>query len=181
MRLMRVAVLLMAACLAWPAVAQPARGRTSAGAGAGPGRMVGPADAGRIADALAERVGLTQAEKAAAKKAVTAKLEARDVLQKEARALAEAAAKPKATDKELSAALKRYDAALATYRQKTKGIDQQLVKALSLKAKAALTAIGVIDNGLGMRFGRRSGFSRGSGAGAFGRAGAGAGQPATRR
>jgi len=174
MRLMRVALLLLAAGLAWPAVGQPAPGRAPS-SGAGSGRMGQPPDVGRMVDMLAERVGLTQAEKAATKKAASAKLNARAALQKEIQALAEVAAKPKATDKELSAALKRYDAALATYRQKTKAIDTQLMKALSLKARAALTAIGVIDNGLGMRFGRRSGSMRGSGAGA------GAGRPATRR
>jgi len=174
MRLMRLAVLLLVVGLAWPAVAQPAPGRAS-GAGTGSGRMGEPPDAGRMVDMLAERVSLTQAEKAATKKAVSAKLDARAALQKEIQALAELAAKPKATDKELSAALKRHETALATYRQKTKAIDTQLVKALSLKARAALTAVGVIDNGLGMRFGRRSGSMRGSGAGA------GAGRPATRR
>jgi hypothetical protein len=124
-----------------------------------------PPDVGRMVDLLAQRVTLTETEKAAAKKALSAKLEARAALEREVRALAETAAKPKVTDSELTAALKKAGTAIAAYRQKTQAIDALLVKSLSLKARAALTAAGVIDNGLGMRFGRRSGTMGGAGAG----------------
>jgi len=183
MRVTRLAVLLLVAALTWPAVAQqvpgPAPGPAPAPSapGRGPGGMAGPMDVGRMVDMLAQGVGLTEAEKAATKKAVTAKLEARAALQQQLQALSEVAGKHKPTDKELTAALKKFDATLAAYRQKTKTIDAQLVKALSLKARVALTAVGVIDNGIGVRFGRGSGMMRGPGAGGFGGPGTGMRRP----
>jgi len=152
------------------------------------GRMGQPGDPAQMIDMMAERLGLTEPEKVATKNAVRAKLEAAAPLNQGLRALAELARNEQATDKELSAALKRFDAALAAYRQQVKAIDAQLIKAVSPKAQAALTAIGVIDNGVGMRFGGRmrprgdaggpgGRRTRGPGAGGFGGPGPGAQGP----
>lgn len=104
-------------------------------------------------DMLGKRLGLTEAESAATKRAARAKMEAAAPLRQELRTLDKVARNHQATDQEVSAALERFDAALATYRQKVQAIDGELMKAVSLKARAALTAIGIIDNGMGLRLG----------------------------
>lgn len=173
MRTMVVAaVLMVAVVVATTAVAQEAPGplpgpggpaiRPEAPAPGGPEpgapgwqRTGPPIDPEQMMERMAERIGLTEAEKAAVRNAVRAKIEAANALGRELRALGEVARNQRASDKELAAALRRFDAALATYRQKVKAIDAQLVKALSLRARAALTVLGVLDNGLGGRFGMR--------------------------
>jgi len=112
---------------------------------------------------LADRAHLTASEKAITEKAVRAKMDAATGLSRELQALRDAAGNEKASDAQLGAALKKYDAALAAYRQRVKAIDAQVSKSVSLRARVALTAVGVIDNGLG--FGRRFGAAGGRGAG----------------
>jgi hypothetical protein len=103
------------------------------------------------------RIGLTEAEKAATKQAVAAKLQAAQALGGELRALGQVARKENPTDQELRSALQKFDAARTDYYHKIRAIDAQLIKAISLKAQARLTALGVIDNGLGPRLGQRRG------------------------
>jgi len=138
-----------------PGPTAPIPGPTAPAPGPGMGRMGPPADPGQMIDMLGDRLGLTEAEKAATKQAVRAKMEAAAPLTQELRALGEVARNEQATDEEVIAALQRFDAALATYRQKVKAIDGQLIQAVSPKARAAMTALGVIDNGMGLRFGGR--------------------------
>ena len=189
MRLIALAAVVLTVGLAWPAVAQVAApgpvpgptpsapGPAPSAPGAGPGRM-GRFDPAQMLNMLAQRLGLTDAEKAVTEKALRAKMEASTNLSRELEALSEVARNEKSTDKDLGAALKRYDAALAAYRQRTQAIDAQLGKAVSLKARAGLTAAGIIDNGFGMRFGGMrpgAGGERPAGGRGFG---GGAGAPA---
>jgi chromosome segregation ATPase len=121
-----------------------------------------------MVDALAQRIGLTDAEKAATRKAMEAKREAATALGQELRALAQVVSNKQSKDEELTAALKKFDAARTAYRQKVKDIDAQLAGAVSLRARAALTVAGVIDNGFGARFGgMRAGGARAGGARGF--------------
>jgi hypothetical protein len=160
------------ACVAFAQQA-PAPGPGAGRSGARPD--VGqPFDVTRMVDMLAERAHLTPAEKTLTEKAVRAKIDAAMGLGRELQTLRDAAANGKATDAQLKAALAKYDAALASYRQRVKAIDAQLIKSVSLRTRVALTAVGVIDNGLGAigrRFGGamgRMGGTRGGGFGGFG-------------
>ena len=169
MRLIALATVAVMAVLAWPAFAQPAPGPapgpapSAPGPGQGPGRMGPGFDAGRMIDMLAQRIGLTPEEKAITEKAARAKMDAMMGLSGELEALSAVARNEKATDAELTAALKKYDAALAAYRKKVKAIDTQLSKGVSLRARVALTSVGVLDNGIG--FGGRGGGRMGRGGG----------------
>jgi Spy/CpxP family protein refolding chaperone len=182
-RLVAVATVLVMVVLALPALAQPAPGPgpSAPGPGQGPGRMGPGFDPGRMIDMLAQRINLTAEEKAATEKAVRAKMDAMMNLSRELETLSAVAQNEKATDAELTAALKKYDAAVAAYRNKVKAIDTQLSKAVSLRARVALTTVGVLDNGLGFggRFGGRTGRGGGGGRGMRGFGGApGASAPA---
>jgi Spy/CpxP family protein refolding chaperone len=183
MRLIALAAVVLMATLAWPAVAQqapapaPGPAPSAPSAGPGPGRMGAGFDMGRMIDMLAQRLNLTPEEKAITEKAVRAKMDAAMGLSRELEALGAAARNDKSSDQELSAALKKYAAALAAYRKRIKDIDAQLSKGVSLRARAGLTAIGVLDNGLGLGGGRFGGFGgrtrRGAGEGAGGTRGYG--------
>lgn len=145
MRLIAVAAALTLAAFAGVALAQPpGPGRPAPGA---PGVNVE-----QMLDQLAARIGLSDSEKAAAKQAIQAKLAAVTALRQELQSLAETARKQGVTEQELASALKRYEAALATYRRKLAETDAQLARSLSIKARVALTVLGVLDNGLGPRF-----------------------------
>jgi Spy/CpxP family protein refolding chaperone len=152
-RFVAVAAVVLIVGVAWAALAQPAPGPAPGpGQGQRQGRM-GPPDAGRMMDMMAERLGLTPQEKTITEKALRAKMDATSALRRQSDALGELARNDKATDKELAAALKKFDVAKTAYRQRIAAIDAQLSKAVSLKTRAKLTAAGIIDNGLGMRFG----------------------------
>ncbi|HUT73675.1 MAG TPA: hypothetical protein VM221_02425 [Armatimonadota bacterium] len=156
MRFRAMAALLLVAAVAGAVIAAEAPGPVAAPPPGPGGQRMGPqGDPGQMLDMMLGRLGLTEAEKAAAKKAARAKMEATAPLAKELEALGQTARNDKATDQELRAALQRFDAAQLAYRQKVKAIDAQLIKAVSLKARAALTAMGVLDNGMGMRMGGR--------------------------
>jgi Spy/CpxP family protein refolding chaperone len=155
MRFRAIAALLLVAAVAGAVIAAEAPGPVAAPPGPGGERMRPQGDPGQMLDLVLERLGLTEAEKAAVKKAARAKMEAAAPLTRELQALGQTARNDEATDQELKAALRRFDAALLAYRQKAKAIDAQLIKALSLRARAALTAMGVLDNGMGMRMGGR--------------------------
>jgi predicted DNA-binding protein len=163
MRLTALVALAVAAGLATAAMAQapaaaPARPAPGARAGTGARQNLE-----QRLDQLAARIGMTDAEKAAAKEAIRAKVAAAADLSKELRALATVARKAKVTDEELRDALGKCDAAVASYHQRVKEIDARLKESLSLRARAALTVAGVLDNGLSPRFGNmpRSGAGAG--------------------
>jgi hypothetical protein len=102
-----------------------------------------------------DRAGLTDKEKAAAKKAMTAKEQARSQLRVELGKLRQVAASPKPTEKQLQDALSAYRRTLEQYRKKAAAEDAALVKQLSLKSQVRCMALGILDNGLG--FGRGMG------------------------
>lgn len=154
MRLTVIVALVLVIAVGGAAIAQvpaPTPRPTAPAPGSGGQRMGPPVDIDQMIDMAAERLGLTNAEKAATKKAVRAKMDAGTAFSQQLQALGEVARNEKATDKELNAALQKFGAALAAYRQKVKAIDAALTKSLSLRARVALTALGVIDNGMGMR------------------------------
>lgn len=174
MRLRFVAALalmgLIAAGVAVPALAQETPMAPPESGASGPGqrgdRMGQGPNLEQMIDNMAQRMGLTDAEKAATKKAMRAKNEAATPLGQELRKLREISRNRQATDRQISAALKSFDKALAVYRQKVKAIEKQLIGAVSLRARAALTAMGIIDNGMGgMGFGGRGGPGAGFGGG----------------
>jgi hypothetical protein len=116
-----------------------------------------------------EEAGLTDKEKAAAKKTAKAKMQARDALQAQLMRLQRAANKSKPTNKQLQDALSAYRAAIAQYRSKVAAEDAALVKVLSLKSQVRCMSLGILDNGL-PGGGRMGGGMRGPG-------GAGGGRP----
>lgn len=169
-RFTAVAAVLLVAVLACAAIAQqppgpvpgpapgPAPGPGFGPGPQGPGQGMGPPPSlEQMFERLADRIGLTEADKKATRKALTAKMQATRAQMAEVRALGEVARKENATDAELRAALQKFEGALTAYHQKIRAIDAQLIKALSLKAQARLTAMGVIDNGVGQRLGQRRG------------------------
>lgn len=158
MRFTAVAVIVVLAAFACAAIAQPPPGPAPGPPGPGPGRQMGPAlSPEQMIEQYGARIGLTEAEKAATKQAVAAKLQAAQALGGELRALGQVARNENPTDQELRSALQKFDAARTDYYHKIRAIDAQLIKAISLKAQARLTALGVIDNGLGQRLGQRRG------------------------
>ena len=121
----------------------------------------------QMLDRALETAGLTDKEKAAVRKAMTAKEQARSGLASELQKLQGVATNPKPSEKQLQDALSAYRRALAQYRKKVAADDAALVKQLSLKSQVRCTALGILDNGLG--FGRRMGMGGGMrGAGGFG-------------
>ena len=141
--------------------------------GGPPGGFGGMSDAERakmrqqMLDRALETAGLTDKEKAAVRKAMTAKEQARSGLASELQKLQGVATNPKPSEKQLQDALSAYRRALAQYRKKVAADDAALVKQLSLKSQVRCTALGILDNGLG--FGRRMGMGGGMrGAGGFG-------------
>jgi len=119
-----------------------------------------------------EEAGLTDREKAAAKKSLKAKVGARQALADELVKLQRAANKSKPTDKQLSDGLSAYRAALAQYRRKIAAEDAALVKQLSLKSQVRCMSLGILDNGLGFGGGRMA-----MGGGMRGPGGLGGGRP----
>jgi hypothetical protein len=155
--------------------ASPVQMAQAPGAGGPPmGRFGQMSDAERakMREQMLERVlsqaGLTDKEKAAAKKAMTAKEQARRELTSELANLERVASGAKPTDKQLSDALSAYHRALAKYRKAVAADDAALVKQLSLKSQARCTAMGILDNGLGFGGGRMGMGGRMRGAGGFG-------------
>jgi ABC-type transporter Mla subunit MlaD len=163
MRLTALIALAMAAVFATAAIAQPPAAAPTLSAPRARAGMGARQNLEQRLDQLAARIGMTEAEKAAAKEAIRAKVAAAASLSEQLRALSTVARKEKATDQELRDALAKYDAAVATYRQRVKEIDTRLKQSLSLRAQAALTVAGVLDNGLGPRAGnmQRSGATAG--------------------
>ncbi|HUT74736.1 MAG TPA: hypothetical protein VM221_07870 [Armatimonadota bacterium] len=126
------------------------------GAGGGPGGwgQMSEAERAKMREQMTARMldqaGLTDAEKTAAKKALTAKARAREALTQELTKLRRTANQAKPTDKDLRAALAAYGAALTQYRKQVAATDAALVKQLSTRSRARCMSLGILDNGLGM-------------------------------
>jgi len=103
----------------------------------------------QMLERMLEQAGLTDDEKAAAKKAMKAKNDARQALAQKLGDLRGVADNPDATDQQLRDALAAYRAAMTEYRQKATAQDQALAAQLSLRSQARCIALGILDNGLG--------------------------------
>ena len=137
---------------------------------AGPRAM----DAAR-ATAMVARLNLTEAEQAAAVKAVLAKAKARQALQDELAKLRTVANDDQATDEQITKQLDAVTAARRAYRTVARDEDQTLTAALSVRGRARCLAAGILDNGLTMMGGGRG--PGGPGGGAGGPGGPGPGGP----
>lgn len=125
------------------------------GGGFGGFRMMTPAEREkmmqeRLSQALTE-AGLTEKEKAAALGNQKAKRQAREALEKAHADFSRALNQRGAGDKQIKAALDSYLKAYASCQGKVKAADATLAKACSLKSRAKLTQMGIIENGLGLR------------------------------
>jgi hypothetical protein len=131
------------------------------GPGGGPPPMMNEADRAKMQEQMMTRMldqaGLTDEEKAAAKKAMATKEKARQTLAKELEKLRAVAQKDNPSEAELTDALALYPPALADYRKAVAAADQTLVKQLSVKAQVRCLSLGILDNGLG-GFGQPGGF-----------------------
>jgi hypothetical protein len=104
----------------------------------------------QMLEQMLDQADLTSAEKAAAKKTMLAKEQAREVLTAELTKLRRVANQGKPSNKELQGALTAYRAALAQYHKKIAAENDALVKHLSLKGQVRCMSLGILDNGLGM-------------------------------
>lgn len=137
-----------------------ARGGMRGGRGGGAG---GQSAAERISAAL-DSLGLTAAEKAAAEKAIDAKMKAHQELRTQYEKLQAVAANKNATQKELTSAYDQYIKAVDRYHSVVRDQDRALAAKLSARSKVAALEAGVLDNGMGMG-GRRGGGGGGGGGG----------------
>ena len=143
-----------------------AQARSGQGLSAGPTQVAqapreGPGRSGQMSETerakmreqrterMLEQASLTEQEKAAAKKNMEAKDQARQALSDELTNLRRTANKAEPTDTELQNALASYRTAAAQYRKKVEAGDQALAKQLSLKAQVRCMSLGVLENGLG--------------------------------
>ena len=119
----------------------------------GPGGRMTEADRARMRDQMMDRMleqaGLTDNEKAAAKKALAAKNQARQTLTDQLTVLGAVVDKADASQNELKDALKAAYAAIGQYRKAVAAADDALVAELSVKSQARCLALGILDNGLG--------------------------------
>ena len=140
----------------------------------------GATDADRIKSAL-QRIGLSDKEQAAAEKALTAKVKARQALRDELEKLRQVASNKQASEQQLKQAIDAYTKAMGRYRARVQEEDRALSAHLSVRARASCLGAGVLDNGVGMggrtrTGGQARGASRGGGAPRGGR-GAARGRP----
>ncbi|MGD0112427.1 MAG: hypothetical protein ABSD48_11235 [Armatimonadota bacterium] len=130
----------------------------------------GATDAERITSAL-QRIGLSDKEQAAAEKALTAKLKARQTLRDDLEKLRQVASNKQASQQQLKQAIGAYTKAMGRYQALVQEEDRALSTHLSLRGRASCLAAGVLDNAMGM--GSRS--RGGSGGPGGGRGGPGGG------
>jgi len=144
-----------------------AQATEGAPSGGGMGQM-SEADRARMREQMIERMlqqaNLTGDEAEAAKKALKAKDEARQILTQELAKLRTTANQPSPSNEDLEKALAAYRAALLQYRQKVEAADAALAKQLSLLSQARCLSLGILDNGLG-GMGVRGGMGRPGGMG----------------
>jgi len=143
------------------------------GEGTAPRGGMGMMDPERM-QAMMERLGLNEKEQAAAQKSIEAKLKARQALQDELDKLREVASGDKATEEQLTQAIAQYTKAMVKYREAVQAEDRTLSGQLSVRGRARCLGEGVLENELGMRFGRRP---SGGGGGGGGRGPGGPPQP----
>jgi hypothetical protein len=120
------------------------------------------------AKAMVARLNLTEAESAAAVKAVLAKAKVRQALQDELAKLRTVANDEQATDEQITKQLDAVTAARRAYRTVARDEDQTLTAALSVRGRARCLAAGILDNGLTMMGGGRGPGGPGGGGGGMG-------------
>ncbi len=118
---------------------------------------------------------LSEAEKAPAMEAYKAKSEARTKLQEKLNTVREAGDDQKATDADIAKALNEFIKAQMDYNSAVSSADLALVKKVSVRTRAKLTVLGVVENGVGA--GGGGGMFFGGGAGGRTRGGPGGGGP----
>lgn len=104
----------------------------------------------QMIERMLDQADLTAKEKAAARKTLRAKDQARKVLQAELTDLRRVANKEKPSAKELQGALAAYRKAVAQYRSKIQAEDVALTKQLSVRSQLRCMSLGILDNGLGL-------------------------------
>ena len=109
----------------------------------------------QMMERMLEQTGLTETEKAAAKKAIRAKDQARQALTEQLTKLRATANAPTSTNQELQNAQTTYWAAMTGYYQKVQAEDQSLMKQLSLLSQVQCLSLGILENGLGRMGGMR--------------------------
>ncbi|MCS6862828.1 MAG: hypothetical protein NZT92_21195 [Abditibacteriales bacterium] len=147
------ALVLFATALAWrlPSLAQQPPG------GQPPddrrGRRV--FDPAQMVDMVLDRMQLNDAERAATKETWLAKISARNALIEKVSQLREVAENPQSSEEDLKRALGDFAAAYQTYAKTVSEADGKLVKKISLRTRARLTAMGILENGVGFGGGFR--------------------------
>lgn len=139
---------LMLLALAWrlPSSAQPPPG-------SGRGRRT--FDPAQMVDMVLDRMQLNDAERAATKDTWMMKINARNALMEKVSQLREVAENPQSSEEDLKKALGDFAAAYQTYAKTVSEADGKLVKKISLRTRARLTAMGILENGLGFGGGFR--------------------------
>ena len=120
---------------------------------------------------------LSESEKAVAMEAARAKSDVRTKLSEKMTTLREVSDDQKATDVEIRAALNDFVKAQIDYNNAVSAADMALVKKVTLRTRAKLTVLGIIENGVGAGGGGAfgGGRTRGPGAGPGGPGGGGTG------
>lgn len=118
---------------------------------------------------------LSETEKASSMEAIKAKSDARTKLQDKLNALREASEDQKLTDAELAKSLNDFIRAQMDYNNVVAASDLALVKKVSVRTRAKLTVMGVVENGVGFGGGGAFTFGGGRGRGGPGGPGGGAG------
>lgn len=166
-------LMLLVAVVAWkmPSLAQQPGGQPPGG---GRGGFGGPGgfDPAQMIDRMLERLQLSEVERAAAKETWMTKNTARTALREKVDRLREVADNPQSSEADLTKALSEFATAYSTYAKTVAEADAKLVKKISLRTRAKLTAAGILENGVGFGGGFRfGGFGRPGGAGGGGRPG----------
>lgn len=133
--------------------------------GQGPPRPGGPPNPADIAQRRLEFMGqmmdqarIGEAEKTAAMEALKAKNDARTKLQEKLNPLREVSEDQKATDAQITKALNEFITAQVEYNRAVSAADAALVKKISLRTRAKLTVMGIVENGVGFGGGGFGGF-----------------------
>ena len=95
--------------------------------------------------------GLTGSQRSAAQSALRAKTEARRELMEALEELRSVSEDTKATDDKLTQAIAAYQKELTKYRAEVAAQDKALEAKLSVRNRARCLAVGILDNGMGMR------------------------------
>lgn len=169
-RLSLVVALAAAVALVAPSLVSAQAGGARGGRRGGRGGGAGARSAAERMSAALDALGLTATEKAAAEKAINAKMAAHRELRAQYEKLQAVAANKSASQKELTTAYDQYMKALDHYRTVVRDLDRALAAKLSPRSRVAALEAGLLDNGMGL--GGRGG---GPGGGAGGRRGGGGG------